>query len=180
MSGFPSIVSKSIRVRVPGHFEVGEGSIVDDYCYFSTRVRIGRFSHIANGCSVAGGKERTFTMGDFGSLSAGVKIWCTSDDFVRGLVTIVPAGFGPVKEGLIEGDVTLERFCAVGANSVVMPGNHVPEGTTIGALSFVPAGFRFEAWSVYAGAPVRKVSERDRESVLRQFEAFSREMERDG
>jgi hypothetical protein len=30
-----------------------------------------------------------------------------------------------------------------------MPGNHIPEGTVIGALSFVPAGFSFEPWAVY-------------------------------
>lgn len=175
-----SIVSENIRVRVPAQFEVGEGSIVDDFCYFSTKVRIGRFSHIANGCSVAGGENRTFTLGDFCSLSAGVRIWCVSDDFVRDLITIVPAGFGPIKENLIEGDVTLGRFCAVGANSVVMPGNDLPEGTTIGALSFVSARFQFEPWSVYAGMPIRKIAERDRDSVMRQYEAFTRELEKNG
>ena len=35
-------------------------------------------------------------------------------------------------------------------------------------LSFVPAGFQFEPWSVYAGIPIRRVGARNRDSVTRQ------------
>ena len=49
-----------------------------------------------------------------------------------------------------------------------MPGNRIPEGTVIGALSFVPAGFEFEPWSVYAGVPIRFVRARNKEAVLAQ------------
>src|SRR5262245_4539506 len=137
------IVSPNVRIRVPEHFEIGAYSIVD-FSYFSTRVRIGVCSHIASGCSVAGGRDHLFALGDFCSLSSGVKIWCTSDDFANDLVTIVPEGVGPLKQHLITGDVIFENCTAAGSNTVVMPGNHVPEGTVIGALSFVPANFRFE------------------------------------
>jgi acetyltransferase-like isoleucine patch superfamily enzyme len=162
------IISSNVRLRHPELFEIGEHSIVDDFCYFSTRVRIGRCSHIASGCSVAGGADRLFVLGDFCSLSSGVKIWCTSDDFARDLVTIVPPGAGPIKEHLISGDVTFGDYTAVGSNAVVMPGNEVPEGTVIGALSFVPARFALEPWSVYAGIPVRRIGPRDRAAVLAQ------------
>jgi|SRR5581483_185946 len=163
-----AIVSPNSRFRHPDAFEIGEDSIVDDYCYFSTRVRIGRSTHIASGCSVAGGKDFQFTIGDFCSLSSGVKIWCTSDDFVNDLVTIIPQGVEQVKQHLITGDVTLEDYTAVGSNSVVMPRNRVPQGTVIGALSFVPAGFEFQPWSVYAGTPVRLIRPRNRDSVMEQ------------
>lgn len=162
------IISPHIRVRHPEHFIVGEGSIVDDFCYFSTRVRIGRSSHIASGCSVAGGPAYEFTFGDYSSLSSGVKIWCTSDDFTNDIVMIVPEGAEPLKTHLIHGDVEIGHFTAVGANAVVMPDNRVPEGTVIGALSFVPHRFPFEAWSVYAGAPIRLVGRRNRENVMAQ------------
>lgn len=166
------IISAQCRIRHPELFQVGEGSIVDDFCYFSTQVKIGRYSHIASGCSVAGGKDRLFTFGDFSSLSSGVKIWCTSDDFVEDIVTIIPPEFGEIKENLITGDVTFERLTAVGSNSVIMPHNHIPEGTVIGALSFVPMNYPFEAWMVYAGTPIRPIKPRNRESVLRQFAKF--------
>ena len=140
-------ISPHIRVRHPEYFALGEFPIVDDFCYFSTRVRIGRCSHVASGCSVAGGFARPFDLGDFSSLSSGVKVWCMSDDFVHDLVTIIPPGVGPIKEHLISGDVTIANYTAVGSNSVIMPGNHIPEGTVIGALSFVPAAYDFQPWS---------------------------------
>jgi acetyltransferase-like isoleucine patch superfamily enzyme len=171
------IISANIRVRVPDHFAVGEGSIVDDFCYFSTRVAIGRCSHIAAGCHVGGGSARTFRFGDFSSLSAGVKIWCSSDDFVNDVVMIEPDGIS-VKDHVIAGDVTFERCTAVGSNSVVMPDNHIPEGTSIGALSFVPARFSFEPWTVYAGTPIKKVRARNKANVLAQVERIEAHLQR--
>lgn len=162
------IISTNIRVRYPQHFVVGDDSIVDDYCYFSTRVRIGRASHVASGCSAAGGPLHEFTLGDYSSLSSGVKIWCTSDDFVNDIVTVIPAAAGSVKNHIIAGDVHLGHFTGVGSNSVIMPDNRVPDGTVIGAVSFVPPRFAFEGWSVYAGTPIRLVGRRNRENVMAQ------------
>lgn len=167
------IVSPHSRIRHPEFFEIGDYSIVDDFCYISTRVRIGLCSHIASGCSVAGGPARQFILGDFSSLSSGVKIWCVSDDFVNDIICIMPPGVDGIKRHLIEGDVTFDRYTAVGSNSVVMPDNHVPEGTVIGALSFVPPRFAFESWSVYAGVPIRKVGVRNRAAVSEQAELLA-------
>jgi acetyltransferase-like isoleucine patch superfamily enzyme len=171
------IISANIRVRVPDHFVIGEGSIVDDYCYFSTRVEVGRCSHIAASCHVGGGSARTFRLGDFSSLSAGVKIWCSSDDFVNDVVMIMPPGID-VKEHVITGDVTFGRCTAVGSNAVVMPDNQIPEGTVIGALSFVPPRFQFEPWTVYAGTPIRPIRPRNKSRVLAQVEKLEEHLRR--
>jgi acetyltransferase-like isoleucine patch superfamily enzyme len=171
------IVSPHVRIRHPEHFEIGEHSIVDDFSYFSTRVRIGLCSHIASGCSVAGGRDYQFTLGDFSSLSSGAKIWCVSDDFVNDLVTTLPAGVGPIKQHLIEGDVTFGNYTAAGANAVVMPDNDIPEGTVIGALSLVPVRFRFEPWTVYAGVPIRRIAGRNREAVRTQADALRKRLD---
>jgi acetyltransferase-like isoleucine patch superfamily enzyme len=167
------IISSNTRIRHPEFFGVGDDSIVDDFCYFSTKVRLGRCSHIASGCSVAGGVAQQFTLGDFSSLSSGVKVWCTSDDFVNDLVTILPQGIGLVKTGLIVGDVTIGDYTAVGSNAVIMPGNTIPTGSVIGALSLVPAGFAMEPWMVYAGVPVRPIRPRNRDNVLAQAEKLN-------
>lgn len=162
------IISQNSRIRHPDCFVVSDDSVVDDFCYFSTKVRIGRCSHIASGCSIAGGADRQFTLGDYCSLSSGVRIWCVSDDFVNDIVTILPKEIDSVKTNLIVGDVTLADYTAVGSNSVIMPGNQIPMGTVIGALSFVPPNFHFEAWSVYAGNPIRLLRSRNRDNVLEQ------------
>jgi len=161
-------VSPTARIRHPQHFVIAPYSIVDDFCYISTKVRIGFCSHVSSGCSIAGGPDFQFTLGDFSSLSSGVKIWCNSNDFANDLVCIIPDEAGDVGVTPIVGDVSLANYTGVGSNSVVMPGNQVPEGTVIGALSFVPAGFAFEAWSVYAGTPVRRIGARNRDAVLAQ------------
>ena len=101
-------------------------------------------------------------MGSFSSLAAGVKVWLSSNDYVNELVThSVPE----VKE--IQGDVKLGKFTGVGTNSVIMPGNNIPEGVTIGALSFVPTNYKFEPWTVYAGRPIRPIKKRNKANILR-------------
>lgn len=164
------IISPNSRVRYPEHLVVGAYSIIDDFCYLSTKVRIGQCSHIASGCSIAGGVERQFVLGDFSSLSSGVKVWCTSDNFTNDIVTILPEEAGPIKSKLIAGDVIIGDFTAVGSNAVIMPNNHIPIGSVIGALSFVPAGFDFKPWSIYAGIPIRYIGQRNRDNVLAQTE----------
>lgn len=168
------IISKNIRVRCPEDFIIGEYSIIDDYCYFSTKVKVGRCSHIASGCSVAGGGGRQFILGDYSSLSSGVKVWCASDDFCNDIVTLIPQGFAEVKNNFISGDVIMGNMTAVGANSVIMPCNTIPEGAVIGALSFVPVGFKFKPWSVYAGIPVRLIKRRNKKNVLGQVRLIER------
>ena len=51
-----------------------------------------------------------------------------------------------------------------------MPQNKIPEGTVVGALSFVPPAYVFEPWSVYAGTPIRLIGKRNREKILQQIE----------
>lgn len=162
------IISAQIRVRHPEFFEIGEDSIVDDFSYFSAKVKVGRGSHIASGCTVGGGNAFQFEMGDYCSVSSGVKIWCVSDDFVNDIVTIIPSGAGKIKSNVKGGNVVMGNYTAIGSNTVVMPNNHIPEGTVIGAMSFVPENFDFKPWSVYAGIPLRYVGPRNKEQVLTQ------------
>ncbi len=162
------IISDRIRIRHPEEFHVGVYSIIDDFCYFSTKVRVGVGSHIASGCSIAGGGSRSFSLGDFCSLSSGVKVWCTSNDFVNDLIAIMPDGCLDLESDLLQGDVSIENYCGVGANTVIMPANTLPEGVAIGALSFVPYKFPFRPWSVYAGSPIRFLKARNKEMVMRK------------
>jgi acetyltransferase-like isoleucine patch superfamily enzyme len=161
------IISPNCRIRHPEYFSVGEYSIIDDFSYFSTKVKIGMFSHIASGCSIAGGKERLFVLGDYCSLSSGVKIWCASNDFVNDLIIIKPNNID-ISDKPIKGDVIIGDMCGVGANSVIMPNNKIPNGVVIGALSFVPTKFKFKPWSVYAGIPIKLITCRNKENVMKQ------------
>ena len=167
-------MSPNCRIRYPDFFRVGDHSIIDDYCYFSTTVEIGRSVHIGAGCVVAGGKDRVFRMEDFSGLAAGAKLYCKSDDFVHDLSGLPPVA--DLQTHALVGNVTLRQCAVVGANSVVMPDNELLEGVAIGALSFVPPRFRFEPWTVYSGHPIRKIIPRDKKNVLAQVEAIKKQL----
>lgn len=164
-----AIVSPHTRIRYPEYFVVGHASVIDDFCYFSTKVTIGVCSHVASGCSIAGGVAQRFVLGDFCSLSSGVKVWCASNDYVNDLVVLVPPGID-IGDHSINGDVTFANYTGAGANAVVMPKNRIPEGTVIGALSLVPPESELEPWTVYAGVPVRPLRPRNRANVMAQAE----------
>lgn len=161
-----SIISKYVRIRCKKFFTIGENSIVDDFCYFSTKVIIGKNSHIASGCSVAGGKEMTFALGNYCSISSGVKIWCASNDFVNDLIILTPKI--DIKTNLCKGNVIIGDYCGIGANSIIMPNNYIPEGVAIGGLSWCPTNYKFEPWTVYAGIPIHKIKNRNKNNVMEQ------------
>lgn len=170
------IISKNCRIRHPDQFQVGPYSIVDDFCYFSTRIKIGKCSHIAPGCTIGGGKERLFTLGDYSSVGSGVRIYCTSENLPNDVGTIVPKELGKIMNSQITGDVSMGNITAVGVNSVILPNNRIPEGTVIGALSFVPPNFKFKPWSVYAGIPVKFIKYRNKKNVLKQVKELEIQM----
>jgi len=166
------IISENIRIRYPNHFSIGEGSIVDDFCYFSTKVKIGNGTHIAAGVNVSGGKDRNFIVGDYCGIGSGTSIICSTNDFVKSLITIFPPEHKD--EHIISGDVIFENFTGIGLNSVVMPDNRIPEGTAIGALSFVPSKFKFKKWAIYAGIPIRFIRFRDKKSIIKQYNRITK------
>jgi len=147
-----------VIIKKPDLVEVGDNVRISDFCRISSACKIGSDCEIAPGTYIAGGDGKyTFQMGECSSLAAGVKVWLSSNDYVNELVT-------EVKE--IQGNVKLGKYTGVGTNSVIMPDNDIPEGVSIGALSFVPSNYKFEPWTVYAGRPIRPIKKRNKENVL--------------
>lgn len=165
-----AIVSNNSRLRYPEEFYIDKYSIIDDFCYISSKCTIGKFFHIASNCVIAGGGESNFIAGDFGGLSAGTKCFCWSDDFVNDMGNVLPNFMSNIKNNVLKGDIYLEDFVTIGANSVILPNNHIPEGTCLGALSIVPYGFKFEKWSIYVmkNGKLTKIKERNKDNILKQ------------
>ena len=151
-----------VIIKKPDLMTIGDNVRISDFCRISSACDIGSDCEIAPGTYSAGGDGKyTFKRGECSSLAAGVKVWLSSNDYVNELVThSVPE----VKE--IQGNVTLGKYTGVGTNSVIMPNNDIPEGVSIGALSFVPSNYKFEPWTVYAGRPIRPIKKRNKENVL--------------
>ncbi len=151
------------------HF--GKGVLIDDFVfiYATEKMKIGNYVHIACFTSITGGAE--FEIGDFSAISQGCRILMGTDDFKNWGFgnSAIPGKYRNVKRAPIR----IGKFCIIGANSVVLPGVTIGEGATIGACSVVTRDL--EPWGVYVGN--RKISERDKEAVLKTYNSFLSETE---
>lgn len=163
-------IAKTCRILYPDCFQVAADSAIDDFCYFSARIAVGRCSHIATGCSISGSRDRLFSIGAFASLASGVRVWCVRNDVADDLI-----GDRNTDEQ-VAGDVILGDHVSVGASCIILPNNFLPEGVAIGALSLIPSGCCFEPWTVYSGNPIRPIRGRNRERVLEQAAALERNL----
>jgi acetyltransferase-like isoleucine patch superfamily enzyme len=156
------------KVISPENVTMGSHIIIDDYVFLGRHenLTVGNHVHIASHVSVTGGG--TTYLCDFVGLATGCRILSGTDDFVRGGLTgpTIPEEFRVVDRSY----VTIGAHSVIGANAVVLPGVHVGEGTTVGACSVVTKDL--EPWSVYVGAPARKVNDRDKENTLAAERAY--------
>jgi len=155
-----SYISEHALIKQPDDFEIGENSSVAEFTTISSKTKIGNNCCIDRNITIAGSKYN-FSIGDFSAIAAGARIWLQSNNYVTDMIS---------HGSSIEGDVTMAEFTGIGSNTVVMPNNHIPTGTVIGAMSFVPPNFKFKEWTVYAGTPIREIKSRDKEQVLAQYE----------
>lgn len=61
---------------------------------------------------------------------------------------------------LIGGQVILEDFSQLGANSIVMPGVSIKQGAVTGAFTFVNKNL--DEWTINVGIPSRKIKDRSK------------------
>ena len=152
------LISTRAVIYDPQLIEIGDNSRIDDFCMVSGRVVLGRNMMLTVFCNVAGGRTGVF-IDDFSGLSYGCQIFAQTEDYGgRHLAnSTVPAAFRletckPVHIG---------RHCIVGANSVIVPGVTLSEGTAVYAMSLVTKPTR--PWSIYFGVPARRLKGRRRD-----------------
>ena len=148
------------------NIQFGKSIIIDDFVFIYARnkIKIGNNVHIASLTSITGGES--FTMEDFSGLASGVRIVTGSDDFKDW-------GFGnpTINEtfrNVRRAPVYIDKFCIIGANSVILPGVTVQEGATVAAGSVVTKDL--EPWGIYIGN--RKVGERNKKGVLANYQKY--------
>lgn len=134
--------------NLAGDIEIGEGSRIDAFVTITGKVKLGRCVHISTGACIFGGAG--VEIGDHSGISPGVKVFTATED-VSGEWLMHPTA--PAELRRVESKaIKIGRHCAVGANSVLLPGADLPDGVVVGALSLVKTPLR--GWSVYAGVPV--------------------------
>ena len=154
------------------NIEFGKNIIIDDFVfiYATNKIKIGNYVHIASFSSITGGG--TLIMEDYSGLASGVRLIIGSEDFRDwgfGNPTINEK-YRNVKRGTIH----IGKFSIIGANSVVLPDVTIPEGVAVGAGSVVTRSL--ESWGIYVGN--KKIGERNKERVLKNYEKFLLENEK--
>lgn len=150
------------------NIEWGKNIMIDHYVTIDARkqkVKFGDYIHIPIYSSITGGGG--FAMGNFATLSHGVRIVSSSDDFTGwgfGNPTI-PAEFRNIKSA----PITIGDFCVIGAESVILQGVNIAEGATVGANATITKSL--DAWCVYVGAN-KKIGNRDKEGVMATYKKF--------
>lgn len=168
--GFKSLgrgvrVSDKASIHDAARISIGDHSRVDDFCVLSGSISLGRNVHLAVFCNVAGGSEGV-TIEDFAGLAYGCHVFSQSDDYSGGSLTnpTVPARFKHEARKVVR----IGRHCIVGAHSVVLPGVHLAEGCSVGAMSMVTKST--QPWGVYFGIPARRLKARKRDLLALEQE----------
>lgn len=155
------MISEKASIYNPEQIEIGDYTRIDDFCVISGVVILGQYVHIAPFCLVAGGTEGVM-IGDFSGVSYGSQIFSQSDDYSGNFMVspLIPAKYKNEKKA----SVILERHVIIGAHSVVMPGIHIAEGCSIGAMSLVTK--TTAPWGTYIGIPARRVKEKSKDILI--------------
>lgn len=164
--GFKSLgknVKISDKASIYNHsdIEIDDNSRIDDFCVISGKVKIGKYVHIAPFCLVAGG-EKGIIMEDFSGLAYKVQVFTQSDDYSGETLTnpTIPRRFK--KE--IKKEIYIGKHVIIGAGSIVLPGVHLAEGCSVGAMSLIRKST--ESWGIYLGNPAKRIKNRKKDLLL--------------
>lgn len=150
------------KIISPEVISIGDSVIIDDFVFLmgGKNTSIGSFVHIASFTSITGGGE--FIMDNFTTLSSGIRVFTGTDDFLGGAMTnsTIPYPYRIPSRTFVH----IKKHSIVGANSVILPGVTVGEGSAIGANSLVTKDC--EPWMIYFGTPAKPIKLRPRERIL--------------
>lgn len=162
--GFAAL-GKNVRIGKNSTFSgverisIGSNVRIDGNVTFACntgRIRIGSFVHIGGNSHLSGSGE--ISIGDFCTISQGVRIYSASDDYSG--MSLTNATTPDQYRNETRSPVVLRDHVILGSGSVVLPGVMLNEGAAVGALSLVKSDL--DEWSIYAGAPAKKIKERSR------------------
>lgn len=138
-------IGKTVRIRNPELVEIGDNVIIDDFVYISGNVVLGDYVHIASSATLSASKS-SITFKCFSGISSGVRVYAGSSNYMKACLDLptIPEQY---TYGAIYKEVILDKFCLIGANTVVLPGVELPEGTVCSANMILKPS-KYTSWSV--------------------------------
>ena len=151
-------IDENTKILHPELISLGNHISIDWGFYCVTQMELGNYVHIAPYCTIIGGKDGFFKMGNFTAMAAGCRIICATDSY-NGDSIIIP--WIPLKyRNIIVKPVVLEDYTTLGTNTIVFPGVTIAEGSVVGAGSIVTKNT--EPWGIYFGSPAKWVKPRSK------------------
>lgn len=153
-------ISDKCSIYNPELISIDDNSRIDDFCLLSGNIRIGKNVHIAAFCNLAGG-ELGIEMGDFSGVAYGCHIFTQSDDYSGSSMTnpTIPKKY---KNETLD-KIVIAKHVIIGTSSIVLPGVHVAEGCSVGAMSMLTKSTK--PWGVYFGIPAKRIKERKKDLI---------------
>lgn len=161
--GIDVVIDADHRITRPELAEIGNHVAIDKGFYCTTGLSIGDYVHISPYVTVIGGRHTRLDIEDFCFISVGGRMICGSELFQgEGLIgPLIPDEF---KDQQLLQPIRLKRFSGVCANSLVMSGVIMAEGSILGANSFLKT--HTEPWTIYAGNPARPIKTRKSHKMI--------------
>lgn len=150
-------ISKKVSLYSVNTIQIGNNVRIDDFCILSGNITIGNNVHISAGSKLYG--QGGIEFHNYSGCSANCIIYSGTDDFSGCYMvgSMAPDEF----RNVITGKVEICEYAQLGANTIVMPGIIIAEGSATGALTFVNENL--DPWSIYVGAPCRKIKARSKQ-----------------
>jgi galactoside O-acetyltransferase len=170
--GENSAISRSCTIIGLGNITIGDNVRIDGFTSIIAphgRVKIGSHVHIGIGCVL--GARGGIEIGDYSSLSAGVRILTAIDDYDGRHMT--NSTLPDEVLGVHAAPVRIGRFVPVGTGALILPGVEIPDGAAIGAMSLVPHSLK--GWTIYAGNPVKEKGERSQQLLTLETKVKERD-----
>jgi len=152
-------IKKNVAIYFVENITIKDNVRIDDNTVIvasNNSTTIGNYVHIASNCYIAASEG--LKMEDFSGLAPGVNIFTGSDDYSGKKLTNPTVDRKYI--GGKSGEVVLGRHVIIGSNSVILPGVHIGEGSSVGALSLVTKSL--ESWGSYFGTPAKKIKTRSK------------------
>jgi acetyltransferase-like isoleucine patch superfamily enzyme len=161
--GKNSIIGKTVRIRHPEKVSIGDNVIIDDFVYIAGEVEIGDYVHIAPFCLLSAGKSKIIIK-DFSGVASGCKIYAVTSNYIEACIGL-PTLPEKYKYGSIFKEVVLEKHVFIGANCVILPGCHIPEGMAT-AAGLIVRSKKYEPWSLLLNSSGKILKRKGVESYL--------------
>jgi acetyltransferase-like isoleucine patch superfamily enzyme len=162
--GIDVVIDADTRFTRPELVSLGNHVAIDRGFYCTTALMVGDYVHISPYVAVIGGRHTALNIEDFCFVSVGVRMICGSELF-QGDGLIGPLIPDEYKDRQILEPIRLKRFSGVCANSVVMSGVTMGEGSVLGANSFLKTDA--QPWTIYAGNPAKPIKKRASATMIK-------------